>query len=244
MYQFFRDPGADGVGVAFSDAVAADGSVLSLGGAHGAAGRAPGIAAVEADLGVRLAVVRQVHGAEVAVVDARTDLAVLATRSADALLTTRAGVGLAIRVADCVPVLFADAAAGVIAAAHAGRVGLAGGVLQATVAAMRAAGAEAITAWIGPHICGRCYEVPEAMAAEVGAGVPGSRCTTDRGTPGLDLGAGARGVLERLGVRVLDVGRCTLQTPTLHSYRRDAAASGRQAGIIWLTGACRTENAG
>lgn len=63
-------------------------------------------------LGVRLAV-RQVHGAEVAVVDARTDLAVLATRSADALLTTRAGVGLAIRVADCVPVLFADAAAGV-----------------------------------------------------------------------------------------------------------------------------------
>lgn len=82
------------------------------------------------------------------------------------------------------------------------------------------------------------------MAAEVGAGVPGSRCTTDRGTPGLDLGAGARGVLERLGVRVLDAGRCTLQTPTLHSYRRTPRASGRQAGIIWLTGACRTENAG
>jgi copper oxidase (laccase) domain-containing protein len=101
---------------------------------------------------------------------------------------------------------------------------------------MRDAGAEAITAWIGPHICGRCYEVPEAMATEVEQRVPGSRGTTDRGTPGLDLGAGALGVLTGLGVRVHEVGRCTLQTPTLHSYRRDAAASGRQAGIIWLTG--------
>ena len=236
MYRFFGDPGADGVGVAFSDATAADGSLLSLGGAHGATGRAPGLAVLEADLGVPLAVVSQVHGTDVAVVGADTDLAVLATRSADALLTTRPGIGLAVRVADCVPVLFADAAAGVIAAAHAGRVGLADGVLQATVAAMRDAGAAAITAWIGPHICGRCYEVPEAMATEVEQRVPGSRGTTDRGTPGLDLGAGALGVLTGLGVRVHEVGRCTLQTPTLHSYRRDAAASGRQAGIIWLTG--------
>ena len=229
MYDFYRDPGADGVGVAFSDAIATDGGVLSLGGAHGATGRAPGLAVLEADLGVPLAVVSQVHGTDVAVVDAGTDLAVLSTRSADALLSTRSGLGLAVRVADCVPVLFADAAAGVIAAAHAGRVGLADGVLQATVAAMRDAGAAAITAWIGPHICGRCYEVPETMAAEVGQRVPGSRGTTDRGTPGLDLGAGALGVLTGLGVRVHEVGRCTLQTPTLHSYRRDAAASGRRS---------------
>lgn len=244
MYAFLRDPGADGVGVAFSDALAADGTVLSLGGAHGAAGRPAGIALVEADLGVPLAVVRQVHGADVIVVDERTDLAELATRSADALVTTRAGVGLAVRVADCVPVLLADAAAGVVGAAHAGRVGLAGGVLQATVAALRSAGAETITAWIGPHICGRCYEVPEAMAAQVDAAVPGSRCRTTLGTAGLDLGAGARGVLEGLGVSVADVSRCTLESPGLHSHRRDAAAAGRQAGIIWRTGACRMENAG
>ncbi len=235
MYDFYRDPGADGVGVAFSDAVTTDGGMLSLGGAHGVTGRAPGLALVEADLGLPLAVVGQVHGTRVAMVDEATDLAAFATTSADALLTTRPGVGLAIRVADCVPVLFADAVAGVVAAAHAGRVGLAGGVLQATVAAMRDAGAETITAWIGPHICGRCYEVPEAMADEVEQRVPGSRSTTDRGTSGLDLGAGARGVLTGLGVAVVDVSRCTLQTPTLHSYRRDAAASGRQAGIIWLT---------
>ena len=244
MYAFYRDPGADGVGVAFSDAVAPDGAVLSLGGAHGAAGRPPGIARVEADLGVPLAVVRQVHGADVIVVDDDTDLAELATRSADALVTARAGVGLAVRVADCVPVLLADPGAGVVAAAHAGRVGLAGGVLQAAVAAMRAAGAATVTAWIGPHICGGCYEVPEVMADAVEAGVPGSRSTTRWGTAGLDLGAGARGVLERLGVTVLDVGGCTLQAPDLHSHRRDAAASGRQAGIIWRADACRREDAG
>lgn len=241
MYDFYRDPGADGVGVAFSDAVAADGSVLSLGGAHGATGRAPGLAVIEDDLGVGVAVVSQVHGREVAVLGEDTDLSELATRSADALVTTRSGLALAVRVADCAPVLLADADAGVIGAAHAGRVGLAGGVLQATVAAMRALGAGAITAWIGPHICGRCYEVPEAMAAEVEAAVPGSRTRTSTGTSGLDLGAGAAGILERLGVPATDVSRCTLQTATLHSHRRDAAASGRQAGIIWRVGACRTE---
>ncbi|MFT4296463.1 MAG: polyphenol oxidase family protein, partial [Micropruina sp.] len=128
--------------------------------------------------------------------------------------------------------------------AHAGRVGLAGGVLQATVASMRAAGAARIEAWIGPHICGRCYEVPAAMADQVEAVVPGSRSSTAAGTPGLDLGAGARGVLERLGVRVAEVGDCTLTTPALHSHRRDAAASGRQAGIIWRGRACRMEDAG
>ena len=116
--------------------------------------------------------------------------------------------------------------------------------LQAAVAAMWAAGAATVTAWIGPHICGGCYEVPEAMADAVEAGVPGSRSTTRWGTAGLDLGAGARGVLERLGVTVLDVGGCTLQAPDLHSHRRDAAASGRQAGIIWRADACRREDAG
>lgn len=239
MYHFLRDPGADGVGVAFSDAVAADGSVLSLGGAHGAAGRPPGIATVEAALGVPLAVVRQVHGTDVAVVGGVDDLPEVATRSADALLTTASGVGLAVRVADCVPVLLADAGAGVVAAAHAGRVGLAAGVLQATVRAMRDAGAATITGWIGPHICGRCYEVPEPMADEVDAAVPGTRSVTSWGTPALDLAAGARAVLAGLGVESATVGGCTLEDRSLHSHRRDAAASGRQAGIIWLDGACR-----
>lgn len=243
MYLFHRDPGADGVGVAFSDAVAPDGSILSLGGAHGVGGRAAGLAVVEADLGVALAVVRQVHGATVADADDAT-LEQLAAIEADGLVATRPGLALAVRVADCVPVLLADPAAGVIGAAHAGRVGLAAGVLQATVAQMRARGATDLTAWIGPHVCGSCYEVPQQLADQVAGQVPGSRSTTSWGTPALDLGAGARGILERLGVRVTDVGRCTLESPDLHSHRRDAAASGRQAGIIWLTDACRTKNGG
>jgi len=243
MYLFHRDPGADGVGVAFSDAVAPDGSVLSLGGAHGAGGRAPGLAVVEADLGLPLAVLRQVHGVAVADADAAS-LDQLAAIQADGLVATRSGFGLAVRVADCVPVLLADRGAGVIGAAHAGRVGLAAGVLQATVQAMRAKGATQLEAWIGPHICGHCYEVPEQLADQVAAQVPGTRSITSWGTPGLDLGAGARGVLERLGVRATDVGRCTLENPDLHSHRRDAGASGRQAGIIWLSDACRTKNAG
>ncbi|MEZ5089807.1 MAG: polyphenol oxidase family protein [Micropruina sp.] len=244
MYRFFRDPGADGVGVAFSAALTADGSPLSLGGAHGATGRAPGLALVEADLGLPLAVVRQVHGTDVITVTDPDGLAELGTRSADALLTTRTGIALAVRVADCVPVLLADAAAGVVAAAHAGRAGLAAGVLQATVAAMRAAGARRLTAWIGPHICGACYEVPEQLADEVADLVPGSRSRTSWGTPALDLGAGAAGLLAGLGADVVDVSDCTREDPGLHSARRDAAASGRQAGIIWLDEACRTETAG
>ena len=243
MYRFFRDPGADGVGVAFSHATAADGSLLSLGGAHGAGGRAAGLGVIEADLGLPLAVVRQVHGVTVADAD-ELSVAELAGTEADALVATRPRVALAVRVADCVPVLFADAAAGVIGAAHAGRVGLAAGVLQATVAALRARGARQLTAWIGPHVCGACYEVPKELADQVAQQVPGTRSTTSWGTPALDLGAGAARVLAHLGVETVDVAACTLESADLHSYRRDAAASGRQAGIIWLAGACRTKNAG
>ena len=159
MYRFFRDPGADGVGVAFSDATAADGSLLSLGGAHGAGGRAAGLGVIEADLGLPLAVVRQVHGVTVADAD-ELSVAELAGTEADAQQ------------------------------------------------------------------------------------VPGTRSTTSWGTPALDLGAGGARVLAHLGVETVDVAACTLESADLHSYRRDAAASGRQAGIIWLAGACRTKNAG
>lgn len=233
MYSFRLDPGALGVGVAFTAAKDHDGQMLSLGGAHGSRGRPAGVATVEDDLGVRLALVRQVHGR--AVVEANTsNLEDLADAEADGLVTTTPGIGLAIRVADCVPVLLADGDAQVIGAAHAGRVGLTVGVLEATVEAMRDRGAERIRAWIGPHICGQCYEVPEAMADEVAARVPAVRTTTRWGSPGLDLGAGAAAILELSGVAVSRVPGCTLEQEDLHSYRRSAAASGRQAGIIWL----------
>ena len=89
-------------------------------------------------------------------------------------------LALAVVTADCVPVLMADARAGVVAAVHAGRVGAQNGVVVRAVEAMLALGAHAedISVLLGPAVSGRNYEVPEAMAAEVEAALPGSRTTT------------------------------------------------------------------
>ncbi len=155
---------------------------------------------------------------------------------ADAVYTDSAAIALGALGADCAPVLLADPVAGLVGAAHAGRPGMAAGVVPALVAAMTAAGAQAgrMHAVIGPAICGLCYEVPAAMRDEVGALVPGSACVTRGGTPGIDLRAGLRGQLARLGVgQVSNDARCTAETPGLYSYRRDGA-TGRFAGLIWL----------
>ncbi|MBK8460343.1 MAG: polyphenol oxidase family protein [Micropruina sp.] len=233
MFHYRNDPGADGVGVAFSDAIGSGGEPLSLGGQHGAGGRPAGITILERALQVRLAVVRQVHGDRVLAIN-HDNVDTAAEIEADAMVTTAQSIALTIRVADCVPVLLADSAAGVIGAAHAGRRGLATGVLSRTVEAMRSIGAVSIRGWIGPHICGSCYEVPEAMAEEIGALVPGARSTTSWGTPALDLGAGVDRQLRDLGVGSLRVDGCTRTTGSLHSYRRDGTRAGRQAGCIWL----------
>lgn len=149
-------------------------------------------------------------------------------------------VGLGVLAADCLPVLLADDDAGVVATAHAGRRGLAAGVLEATVAGMVAAGADRgrIRAVIGPGICGGCYEVPPALRAEVAAAVPATSTTTRRGTAGLDLPAGARAVLAGLGVAaVVDLGICTMTDSRFFSYRGaggPAGPTGRFAGLIAL----------
>jgi YfiH family protein len=178
-----------------------------------------------------LADLRQVHGATVV----RADRGGFpAPPEADGVVTTSAGVTLMVRVADCVPVLLADPDAGVVGAAHAGRPGLAAAVVPATVRAMRELGATAITAWVGPHVCGACYEVPAAMQSEVGSLVPAAVSTTSWGTPALDIGAGVRSQLDALGVTVHDVSRCTRTSADLYSYRRDGEGAGRLAGVIRL----------
>lgn len=232
MFSYRNDPGADGVGVAFCDAVGPEGAVLNLGLQDGR--RSGDWELVEAVLGVQVRCASQVHGVRVLAVGADTDQQTCGAETADALVTTSRGLGVAVRVADCVPVLFGDATAGVVAAAHAGRVGLAAGVLQQTMAAMQQLGATAVTAWIGPHICGACYEVGGEMRDEFAARVPGAASTTSWGTPSLDLGAAAARLLEALGCRVLRHDPCTLTSATLHSHRRDPLTAGRQAGIIWL----------
>ncbi|MGI5952372.1 MAG: polyphenol oxidase family protein [Brooklawnia sp.] len=153
---------------------------------------------------------------------------------ADAAVTGTHGLALMVRVADCVPVLFADASAGLVGAAHAGRAGLLGGVLEATVAALRARGARSLQAWIGPHICGSCYEVPAPMAAEAADQLPQCAATTSWGTPAIDMGAGAAALLTGLDVAVTGHAPCTMTSDALFSHRGDGQQTGRQAGLVWL----------
>jgi polyphenol oxidase len=155
--------------------------------------------------------------------------------AADALVTTTRGLALMVRVADCVPVLLADLGAGVVGAVHAGRGGMVLDIATRAVEVMREQGAGDIVGWVGPHVCGACYEVPEELRAEVGDVVPEAVAQTSWGTPALDVGAGVRAQLSRAGVEVVDVGGCTREDAVLHSYRRDGAASGRSAGLVWLS---------
>jgi YfiH family protein len=177
----------------------------------------------------------QVHGAEVAVVEVDPGAAVAGADGlprVDGLVTALSEVTLVVRVADCVPVLVADPARGVVAGLHAGRPGLVAGVVPAGVAAMRALGADDLVAWVGPHVCGRCYEVPEAMRAEVVAAVPEAWAETSWGTPAVDVGAGVVAQLRAAGAEVVDASRCTRESADLYSYRRDGAAAGRMAGLV------------
>jgi YfiH family protein len=181
----------------------------------------------------RVVWMNQVHGDHVEFVDApRAD----AFDATDALVTTTPGLALAVVTADCVPVLMSDSRAGVLGAAHAGRVGAAKGVVLRTLEAMLAAGAHAadVSVLLGPAVSGDNYEVPEDMAADVEARLPGSRATTAVGTPALDLRAGIARQLIEAGVTTIDVdSRCTAADPTLFSHRRDAP-TGRLASLIWM----------
>jgi YfiH family protein len=207
---------------------------LALVGGDDEAARAENLRLVLADFapGAALADLHQVHGATVHVVG--PDGPASPPPEADGIVTDRPDVVLMVRAADCVPVLLADPTAGVIGAAHAGRPGLAAGVVVRTVERMRELGASAITAWVGPHVCGACYEVPAAMQAEVAALEPASLATTSWGTPALDIGAGVRDQLARSGVRVVDAARCTRESTDLYSYRRDGEGAGRLAGLVRL----------
>lgn len=175
----------------------------------------------------------QVHGTDVAVVDSPD---ALGGDPVDGMVTTRRGLALAVLTADCTPVLLADPVAGVTGAAHAGRPGLAAGVVGATVAAMTRLGADParITARTGPSVCGRCYEVPGDMRDEVAAAVPGAYTTTSWGTPALDVPGGVRGQLAELGVTTAQQsGVCTLESEDHFSYRREKS-TGRLASYVWL----------
>lgn len=154
----------------------------------------------------------------------------------DAVVTTEAGLALAVMVADCVPVLLADEHAGVISAVHAGRMGARNGIVRAAVQVMVEQGAEPsrMTALLGPAAAGESYEVPEEMARDVEKHLPGSLTRTAKGTPGLDLRKGIVRQLLETGVRAIEADpRDTVTDTDFFSHRRQGT-TGRQAGVIWM----------
>jgi YfiH family protein len=179
------------------------------------------------------ATMTQVHGLEVREVHGPGP----AEAACDALVTTDPDVALCVRVGDCVPVVLADVTRGVIAVAHSGRGGVVAGVVTTTVDAMRERGADSIEAWVGPRVCGGCYEVPAAMRDEVAAVVPAAYACTTWGTPSVDIGAAVVSQLTSADVTVHDVDVCTRESPDLYSHRRDGASAGRFAGIVVRRGA-------
>ena len=213
--------------------VAFTASALDVGDRADDAVRRSALAAIAAETGAAPVLMHQVHGAAISVVAPEEALG-KAPGDCDAMITAQPGVALLARAADCVPVLLADPATGWIAAIHAGRPGLAAGVVPTAVAALRERGAEPTVAWIGPHVCGRCYEVPDAMRDDVAALVPEAASTTAWGTPALDLGAGVRAQLAAAGIAdVREVDVCTRESGEWPSYRRDGDAATRFAGLIW-----------
>ncbi|NUK05010.1 peptidoglycan editing factor PgeF [Streptomyces lunaelactis] len=184
----------------------------------------------------RVVWMNQVHGTDVAEVDGPWGEGPIP--QVDGLVTARRGLTLAVLTADCTPVLLADPVAGVVAAAHAGRPGMVAGIVPAAVEAMTSLGAEPsrIIARTGPAVCGRCYEVPERMRADVAAVEPAAWSETGWGTPAVDVTAGVHAQLEALGVRDRQASPvCTLESRDHYSYRRDRT-TGRLAGYVWLDG--------
>jgi YfiH family protein len=181
----------------------------------------------------RIVWMNQVHGDRVVVVDGPVDGAI---DDADGLVTANPRLALAVVTADCVPVLMSDARAGVVAAVHAGRVGAQKGVVARALEVMLSQGAhvEDVSVLLGPAVSGSNYEVPDAMADEVEAAVPGSRTTTARGTAGLDLRSGIAKQLTDLGITAIAIDpRCTVEDPNLFSHRR-TAPTGRLASLVWM----------
>jgi YfiH family protein len=182
---------------------------------------------------------RQVHGTQVLLLpEVAAASAVEGEPPADAVISLAGGPAAGVLVADCVPVLLADAGAGVVAAAHAGWRGLLAGILQATVSAMVARGAapERIRAALGPAALACCYEVGDQLRRDAAQRLPATWATTRSGAPALDLRAGCRSVLEAAGVsRVELAGGCTIEDERWYSYRRQHV-TGRCAGVVRMLG--------
>ena len=189
---------------------------------------------------------RQVHGIDVVDLDARMTPGT--EPEADAAISRTPGVVCAIRTADCLPVLFAAMDGSTVGAAHAGWRGLVAGVLEATIASMRARMAREVplVAWLGPAIGPANFEVGDEVHAAFVQRDPAAEAAfvkNPRGRWQCDLYLLARQRLEGSGVRdVSGGGLCTYADPErFHSYRREMhlgkPTTGRMATLIWIESA-------
>jgi len=208
--------------------------------AHGFA--APGLPVAA---GFHLVRVHQVHGAVCIAADEHTPSP---AGDADALVTARAGVAVAIATADCVPLLLAAPGAGAVAAVHAGWRGSVAAIAAVGLRELVERGARAadVHAALGPAIDGCCYEIERAIAErfanELGGEVWAAWREGDRAGKGyLDLRRVNALVLERAGVpaaSIQRVGPCTFcGGGPFASFRRDAERAGRQLSWIALRAA-------
>ena len=187
---------------------------------------------VAASVGVprdHLLFLQQCHGAEVVVATGPWEAG--GPPPADGVVTATVGVALAVLVADCTPVLLADAEAGVVGAVHAGRPGMTAGIVDVAVERMRELGARDLRAVVGPSICARCYEVPEELRAAAAAVAPETSARSWSGTPAIDVAAGVVSQLVANDVAVQWVPGCAREDERLFSYRRDGR-TGRYAGVV------------
>jgi polyphenol oxidase len=178
----------------------------------------------------RLLFMNQSHGSDVVVVDGPWQGE---PPEADGLVTTSTNLALAVLVADCTPVLLVDRVAGVAAAVHAGRPGMMSGIVGRAVDAMSDLGARSISAAVGPSVCGRCYEVPEAMRAQAAKISPVAAAISWQGSPAIDVAAGVVDQLRARSVAVQWIWGCSRESEELFSYRR-RHRTGRFAGVVRL----------
>ena len=183
--------------------------------------------ALENLLGLPIQYMNQVHGIVVATVGEE----IIAEPTADALLTQSVGIGMAVMVADCIPLLMASSKT--VAAVHVGRKGLMNRGALAAIKEMRSRDTSEITAVVGPSICGQCYEVSQDIYEDVSKTFPLAASKTRDGGLALNLSRALIDQLQSLGVQVVDEGRCTVEEKNLYSYRRDGV-TGRQVGVVWL----------
>ncbi|KAB7610433.1 peptidoglycan editing factor PgeF [Amylibacter sp. SFDW26] len=192
------------------------------------------------DVGIMdLQSVYQIHSADVAVIDAVTDRGF---SKADAMVTATKGIALGILTADCAPILFHDAEAGVVGAAHSGWKGAVTGISEATVTAMEGLGAkrDAITAVVGPTISQRAYEVgPEFFEDFIATDMEFSRFFAQGKDDRMqfDLPSFCLHQLRASGVGAAKwTGHCTYSDPDrFFSYRRSCHKSESDYGRLIST---------